>query len=305
MDGFPALEAFTNSLSSNEQVLRGGFLKEPHLFTNLVAVQGRPYIKVCSNNLKLRMFFSGQSEKRSWVQRRLAVCLAALRDQKQDELFMDTPQALEEDVAMDSLGDEVSSDSPPCAPSTKQPSPEIKKARRKQNPAVKVALRFGDESVDMRILTVVTKSEQPSVEASIENFRAMFCWCQIEATKQEDVASPPRPTAARAPRSPPNKDGRDYFRKDRNCYYTMHSRKHGGNKAGWQPKNTEVCTRRKVGRPLGVTRTKSKQKEPTLLSDTSESSAAFEFSSSSDSFASGLAECPMAVSPSDENSPEF
>ena len=74
----------------------------------------------------------------------------------------------------------------------------------------------------------------------------MFCWCRIEVAKLEGAPPPPTPVALGKPREAA--DGREYYRKDRMCWYLIRdSKRHGSDKAGSQ--RTEVCNKRQLGRP--------------------------------------------------------
>ena len=274
MAGFPTIEEFTNDLKPSEQLLRGGYLKEPHLFTNLEMIQNRPYIKVCSGNLTLRMFLIGQVASRSLLQRRLACRLTQLRNSEQDSFFAEGPKENQDDASLEALGVEVTRDSTPRAPDNKPLSPERKNALRKQYPVITVEFPFGNESVTMRVKTVWTKQEQPTIEASVSNFRALFCWCRIEAISCEGAPPPSIPAALSQPRGEPG--DREYFRKDRMCYYTMRS---GANRKKYGQR-TEVVERRTMGRPGKRAREAS---VPQPASRSGESNSALEISANSES----------------------
>ena len=266
----PALSTFTSELKATEYFLRGGLLDEPRMFTNLQAMEKRPFIRLCTRNRILRMFFSGQTKIFSSVLGRLGDVIAKIRDDEQDRLC---------------TGDEESSQKRAAA---------MKKAQQKQTLLVTVPFPFGEETVNMGVLTVRTKNETPCVEASNANFRAMFCWCCIDVAKLEGVSPPCR--------APPVQEARqgqlrkEFFRPDRRCWY-MKRGKHPfvGDRVSVQ--KTLVCTRQTLGRP---------RKRSRAVGVSSDSGAAGDSNSALDS--STLSECTdsfQAASPSDSCDPEF
>ena len=264
MAAFPPIRDFTTQLLPNEHLLRGGFLKRAVIIDAEVK-DNRAYIKLCMDNTTLRSFFSGQATKRSHIQRRLFALLAELRDQKQDEWNHNaTPSVAQEDAVLESLGGEMQDDVPARAPAARQLPPSVKKALRKQFPFVVIDFPFGDESVGMRLKSVATRSEQPSVEFSDENFRVLFCWCQSEAAQTEGEPPTPKVAARFEPRDADQ--GREYFRKDRMCYYLLRDEK-------WQAASSdssspiprsEVCIRRTLGRPRKQARVADVSDPPSL-----------------------------------------
>lgn len=109
---------------------------------------------------------------------------------------------------------------------------------------------FGDEAVAMRVKSVATKAEQPCVEVSDENFRALFCWYKSEASLAEGAPLAPKPAALHGPRLVD--EGREYYRKDRSAYYLLRSEEalKAASSDGSSPvARTEVCGRRALGRP--------------------------------------------------------
>ena len=287
------IEVFTNQFKASEYLFRGGYLEEPRLLTNLQTVGNHPFVKLCTRDRSLRMFFTGQTKDLLLVQRRLADLLAKLRDDQQDEWCSGNVGAQREEASLEALGGEAEGAPRPRALSAKKMA-AMKRALRKQRATVIVPFLFGDESVDMRVLAVQSKNEPPCVEVSMANFRAMFCWCCIEVAQLQGVSPtsrPSRPQAVHGPRQ--GYGGREYFRRDRMCWFVKRDTERVLADCALEQK-TSVCTRRKVGRPC---------KRARATDGSSDSWAAGESNSALDS--SAPSECPdslQAASPSD--SPE-
>ena len=241
MAQFPAVELFTDELGPQEFLLRGGCLKQPILCTDLEIAGGRKFFKLSVRDSTLRMFLKGQVKRqRSLALERLVDFLAGLRDQKQEEwIKVATAQGVPEDAVLDALqpsspssGDaSVSSDRGSSAQTPDRLSAATRAADRlsaarkgallSQFPVVCVAFPFGDEVLEMLVQTVRSKAEAPACEATPDNFRAFFCWYNIEAAKQVDDALDPKPSAIHEPEHHP--EGRQYYRKDRACFYVKRS----------------------------------------------------------------------------------
>ena len=251
MSAFPPVGEFTTALLPNEHLFRGGFLKKAVILNDLEIKDHRKYIKLCMDNTTLRMFFSGQTRKRCHIQSSLFALVSELRDQKQDEWHKNAaPSVAPEDALLDSLGEELQDGLTSRAPAAKQLSALHKKALRKQFPFVVIDFPFGDESVGMRIRSVATKSEQPTVEASDENFRALFCWYRSEVAQTQGASPTPKAVAIFEPRK--STEGREYYRKDRRCFYLLRDNKtmEATSSDSSSPiQRTDVCTRRILGRP--------------------------------------------------------
>ena len=216
----PALIDFSDQLKNNEFLLRGGLLKSPLVITNLDRVQNRLFCKMCQRKKELRKFFSGQGVKSSLFQFRVADFLAMFLDDQQDAWGMvatndDSPQ----DAVQDGLGRDISDDSTPRAPIKQKFSPQRKKALLKMRPIVIVKFPFREETKRIDVRTVKTKAEQPAFEATFANFRALFCWCQIQVAKAQGAPRPTPPVATHAPRK--SAEGSEYYRKQRMCFYLL------------------------------------------------------------------------------------
>ena len=169
----------------------------------------------------------------------------------------------------------------------------LKKAKRKQMPIATVPFPFGNEFVAMRVLAVRKKHEPPSVEASDANWRAMFCWC-LEAAQLKGVSPPCRPLKTHEPRQGPL--GREYFRRDRTCWYAKRDKKTVPRDcvSDWK---TMVCHPRKLGRP----RKRARAAHPSSDSgDAGASNSALDSAAPSDCLDS-----LQAASPSDSADTEF
>ena len=251
MSAFPPVGEFTTAVLPNEHLFRGGFLKKAVILNDLDIQEHRKYIKLCTDNTTLRMFFSGQTRKRCHIQSSLFALVSELRDQKQDEWHKNAaPSVAPEDALLDSLGEELPDGLTSRAPAPKQLSALHKKALRKQFPYVVIDFPFGDETVGMRIRSVATKSEQPSVEASDENFRALFCWCRSEVAQTQGAPPTSKAVAVFEPRK--TSEGREYYRKDRMCFYLLRDKKTmeaASSDSSSSIQRTDVCTRRTMGRP--------------------------------------------------------
>ena len=241
------------------------------------------------------MFFSRQTAARSCIQRRLVACLCELRNSKQAEWETEATPEKQGDDNLEFLGSEHSSDSRLRAPPPKRLTPERKAALRKQFSYVTVDFPFGDEVVHMRVLTVAAPHEQPTVEASIANFRAMFCWCRLEAARREGAPLEARPVAREQPRS--IAEGRGYYRKDRNCYYLLRDKKKLGGDSGGA--RTQVSIKRVLGRSRSKPACAADVDQPSSFAGGSSSTA--EASASSES----IPWFSEAACPNDQASAEF
>jgi hypothetical protein len=244
---FPTLEQFSNELKHDERLLRGGCLDKPRVIASLEMLGGRAFIKVCQRNAVLRHFLTGQTPGPSPLQGHLALFLAKLRDAKQGEWSIDGAGRVVQDAVPDSLGSELASDDTLRAPTKNKPmTPQRKKALLKQFPYVLVKFTFGNEVADLAIKTVRHQSEQPAVEATMANFRALHCWCEHNAPLYQAVAYRPKRAASIKPRK--TVGGSEYWRKDRNCVYQMNKQRKTS-KSKWIARQTRVVVPRKRGRP--------------------------------------------------------
>ena len=245
---FPSVSDFSNELKPNEQVLRGGCLETPIIIASLEIIDDRPFIKFCQRNTELRRFLTGQTQGPSLVQGHLAAFLSKLREAKQDEWITDGQPQFSHDVAPDSLGSETSTGEALRAPMKNMPmSKERKKAFLKQFPHVNVKFTFGDEVANLAVKTVRCQSEQPTVEATTQNFRALHCWCVHNGPFY--MAAGPRPKRAADIKARRAVGGSEYYRKDRDCVYKMASKRKEP-LTMWTAKETHVLLHRKTGRPL-------------------------------------------------------
>ncbi len=305
----PSMDTFATSLRIDEFLLRGGYLDEPRLFTNLQTKDKRPFIRLCTKNRKLRMFFSGQSKKCSVLLHRLGEFIAELRDEHTDR-WNKPAGSPESDPVEKVLGCDNSEAHRPRAFVTARKKARMKTALLMQRPIITVPFYFGCEVVDIQVLTVRSKNATPVVEASAANFRAMFCWCRIEEAATLGV-TPPRTRSL----IPPPREGllhKEYFRSDRKCWIKKrskadqkkHLKKFVGDRVSEQ--KTMVCIRQMLGRP---------RKRAVKLDVSSDSCAAGESNSACES--SAPSECPdslqsarqpdalLAASPSDSTEAEF
>jgi hypothetical protein len=267
---FPTLEEFSNVLKHDERLLRGGYLDKPRVIASLEMLGGRAFFKVCQRNNVLRHFLTGQTSGSSPLQGHLAVFLAKLRDAKQGEWSMDGAGRVVQDAVPDSLGSELASDDTLRAPTKNNTlTPQRKKALLKQFKYVIVQFPFGNEVADLAIKTVRHQSEQPAVEATMANFRALHCWCEHNAPLYQAVADRPKRAASIKPRK--TVGGSEYWRKFRKCVYKM-SKQRKTSLSKWIVRESRVVVPRKRGRPWLLARG-APEAEPSLADESASASA--------------------------------
>ena len=295
----PSMETFATSLRIDEFLLRGGYLDEPRLFTNIQTKDKRPFIPLCTKNRNLRMFFSGQSTKCSVLLHRLSEFIAELRDEHTDR-WSKPAASPESDQAVKALGCDNSEAHRPRAFETARKKARIKKALVMQRPIITVPFHFGSELVDIQVLTVRTKNATPAVEASAANFRAMFCWCRLEEANTLGVT----PSHTRSLIPPPRQGllHKEYFRSDRKCWIKKRSTPDQKKELKQFPgdfsdQKTMVCIRQMLGRP---------RKRAPKVDASSDSCAAGESNSACESPAQPEHHDDlMAASPSDSAEDDF
>ena len=248
MAHLPLLQDFADELGQQEAVLRGGCLKHAVLLTKLEEVAGRKYFKLINNSNTLRMFFTGKHNSGAVTQRRLVDFVKSLRDDAMQQAFAD-PGDDDSDEPIDSLGtDEADSSSATRAGGNRRRREArlLLKTMLAQFPVVTVKFPLGEETVEMRVKAVRSKAEAPSCEATAANFRALFCWYRQAAESEHETSPEGKPFAAHAPEDHP--DGRQYFRKDRACFYVKRP-KPDDSESSRDYAATFVTEKRKVGRP--------------------------------------------------------
>ena len=295
----PSMDKFAITLQTGEYLLRGGYLDAPRLFTNLPTKDSRSFIRLCTKNRILRMFFSGQSLKSSLILHRLVEVIAHGRDEQTD-LWVTPAASLEDEETVDALGAERKDMDRPQAFTNERKRARYKNSLVTVRPMVEVSLRFSCEIQYVKVLTVRNKNEAPFVEASAAAFRAMFCWCRIEEAKTQGASPPSTPSLV-----PPPRTGlchTEYFRSDRKCWTKKRKKADQKKKLNKFPgefadQKTMVCIRQMLGRP------RSRAVE---LQASSDSSAAVESNSACES--STHSEHPdelLAASPSDPAETQF
>ena len=248
MAHLPLLQDFADELGQQEVVLRGGCLKHPVLLTKLEEVAARKYFKLNRNSNTLRMFFTGNvSNSGAVTQRRLVDLVKSLRDDAMQACGAVPDDAVAEEP-VDSLGtDEADSSSATPAGGNRRESRLLQKSMLAQFPVVTVKFPLGEETMEMRVKAVRSKAEAPSCEATAANFRALFCWYRQAAESEHETSPEGKPFAAHAPEDHP--DGRQYFRKDRACFYVKRPKPDDSESSRDKYTATFVTEKRKVGRP--------------------------------------------------------
>ena len=247
MAHLPLLQDFADELGQQEVVLRGGCLKHAVLLTKLEEVAGRKFFKLINNSNTLRMFFTGKHNSGAVTQRRLVDFVKSLRDDAMQQALA-VPDDADSEEPIDSLGtDEADSSSATPAGGNRRESRLLQKSMLAQFPVVTVKFPLGEETMEMRVKAVRSKAEAPSCEATAANFRALFCWFRQAAESEDETSPEGKPFAAHAPEDHP--DGRQYFRKDRACFYVKRPKPDDSESSRDKYAATFVTEKRKVGRP--------------------------------------------------------
>ena len=219
-------DPFSNELLPTEFVLRGGYLSGPVVLTNLDLIGGKALFRYSHTNAHLIGLLTGRKQyQHPLANTCLGELLAHLRDERLLSLAASGGAApVPDEVVIDDLGlDEgppASATSSSEASSGKRLRGLGKRAALRQHPTVEIQFPVdGSSTVPMLIATNAKWQGAPSFEATPRNFKALFDWFRLEtpAREQRDRVERDRPRAQHAPIS--KADGRQYFRKDKQCFF--------------------------------------------------------------------------------------
>ena len=218
-------KAFSNELRTTEFVLRGGFLPEPVVLTNLELIGGKAFFRYNHKHTHLCKFLTGRNAYlHPLANTYLGELLAQLRDERL--LSMACAAPVEDEVVLDDLGLD---DGPPVSATSSSESTSAKRLRGlgkrdalRQHPTVEIKFPVsGSDVVPMLIATHAKCSGAASFEATPRNFKALFDWIRLEtpAREQRDEAEQRRPRAKAQHDPIVTEQGRQYYRADKQVFF--------------------------------------------------------------------------------------
>ena len=217
-------EAFSNKLRTTEFVLRGGFLSEPVVLTNLELIGGKAFFRFSHKHTHLCKFLTGRKEYlHPLANTYLGELLAHLRDERLLSLACAAP--VDDEVVIDDLGLD---DGPPASATSSSEATSDKRLRGlgkraalRQHPTVEIQFPVsGSTVVPMLIATHAKCSGAASFEATPRNCKALFDWIRLEtpAREQRDEAEQ-RPRAKALHEPIDTEQGRQYYRADKQVFF--------------------------------------------------------------------------------------
>ena len=169
-----------------ELVLRGGYLKEPVVVSDLLVFEGLQYVTLYKVAPVLNKFLAGLAScKRPLAKSLLFETLAA----KRNELIEEKKRSVQAGGMAAIFGDTTDLAAGLGLDDGASEPPSAKKARRRHVPVKRVIELLPETAVvtlerpgqtwEVRML-LESRTKAPSVEATAENFAAMFEWVQAE-----------------------------------------------------------------------------------------------------------------------------